>query len=159
MSRFRTRHGLDAQIDRRGGITALIALAQTQLLAQMLDSDGVDGRSMGVLGINGALAGADLAARSLFGGEWWIPLPGLAISAAILLGVRRGLRVEIGPSPHGFYAAYGGGPEAAVNVQLLSDLDDVLKTNDRTLLRKERRLAAAIAALLATIVYSTSAFA
>lgn len=125
----------------------------------MLDSDGVDGRSMGILGVNGALIGADLAARGAFGGGWWIPLPGLAISAAILLGLRRGLRVEIGPSPRWFYARYGGEPDAAVSVQLLSDLDDVLKMNDRTLLRKERRLAAAIVALLATVAYSIGAFA
>lgn len=142
-----------------GAIGALIALAQTQLLAQMLDCGNADGRSMGLLGLDGALAGADFAARSVFGESWWIPLPGLALSAALLLGLRRGLRIQVGPSPREFYAAHGGQSDASAEIQLLSDLDEVLQANDLTLLRKERRLVAGVIVLLATIACSIGAFA
>jgi hypothetical protein len=141
------------------GAEALIGLAQTQLLVQMLDSDNADGRSMGLLGLDGALTAADLAAKDILGGRWWLPLPGLALSAAILLGLRRGLHLELGPSPRGFFSLYGGQPGDGSRVLLLSDLDDALRKNVRMLARKERRLAVAIWVLVLTIAYSTAAFA
>ncbi len=126
----------------------------------MLDSDNVDGRSMGLLGLDGALTAADLAAKDVLGGGWWLPLPGLALSAAILLGLRRGLRLEYGPSPRSLYDASLGQPTLRFAVhQLLSDLDDALRRNDRTLIRKERRLAFAVMAIVMTIAYTVAALA
>lgn len=140
-------------------VEALIGLAQLQLLVQTLDSDNADGRSTGLLGFVGALAAADLAARGVFGGSWWIPLPGLAFSAVVLLGLRRGLRLEFGPSPRSLYDAYPGQPTARLGVQLLSDLDDARIRNDQALARKERRLALAVVSVVITIAYSAAAFA
>lgn len=55
-------------------LDSLIGLARTQVLAQILDSDNYDLRLMGLLGFNGALIAADLAAKSVFGALWWSPL-------------------------------------------------------------------------------------
>lgn len=133
----------------------LVGLAQTQLLAQMLDSDNADGRSVGLLGLNGALVAADLAARGLFGADWWLPLPGLGLSIAILLSLRRGTRLELGPAPRAFYSTYGGNLRRA-RLVLLSDLDAALRRNDQLIVRKERRMAVAVAILGATAAYSTA---
>jgi hypothetical protein len=148
---------LDRAEETHAGIHALIDLAQTQLIAQILDSGNADGRSMGVLGLTGALVAADLAARSVFGAIWWLPLPGLALSAAVLLGLRRGLRLELGPAPRAFYSAYGD-QRVRGRLTLLSDLDATLQRNDQTLAQKERRLALAVTVVAITIAYSTAAF-
>lgn len=143
----------------RGAVDLLITAAQTQLLAQTLDSDNVDGRSMGVLGLNGALVAGDLATKAVFGVAWWIPLPGLAISALILLGVRRGIQLELGPSPRDFHDTYGSLPGDRAKLQLIADFDDALRRNAGMLVRKERRLGIAVVVLLLTLVYSTAVLA
>jgi hypothetical protein len=55
-------------------LRATLALAQTQLLAQLAGETSLDGRTMGVLAFNGALLAADVAARGSLSTWWWTQL-------------------------------------------------------------------------------------
>lgn len=55
-------------------LDAALSLARTQPVGQLADETSVDGRMMGTLGFSGALLAACLAARSLLGAFWWMPL-------------------------------------------------------------------------------------
>ena len=107
-----------------------------------------------MLGFNGALIAGDIAAKSLLGRSWWAPLIGLAISSLIVVlsAAFSAQKLSLGPPPLDFYSAYG----AEGDLQLLSDLNQAIGENNRTLVRKDRSLGYTYAALLGTLIYSVA---
>ncbi len=90
-------------------LDASLSLARTQLVGQLADETSVDGRTMGTLGFSGALLAADLAARSVLGAFWWMPLLVLSVAALCCLGPTLGLGIDfargtdLGPMANAFY--------------------------------------------------------
>ncbi|MFZ2113595.1 MAG: hypothetical protein WAU77_07700 [Solirubrobacteraceae bacterium] len=135
-------------------LDAALSLAQTQLVGQLADETSVDGRTMGTLGFSGALFAADLAARSVLGAFWWMPLIILSLAALCCLGPTLGLGVDfgrgtdLGPIADVFYRLYRAGSPPTTNEQLLSDLGRAISNNARRLQAKERALQVAVVILV-----------
>src|SRR4051812_12955804 len=130
---------------------AVIALAGGQLDAQSAAGDNIDLKAMGLLGFDGALLAANLAARDLLKDHpWWLPLPGLAISIVLCLAVSREYQHDAGPDPAAFYASFGGQTPAVALAQLLVDLRAASERNAPRLAVKRRMLATALATVLLT---------
>jgi membrane protein implicated in regulation of membrane protease activity len=60
--------------------------------------------ALAALGI--AVIGIVAAVQTQLGGDWWVPIPGLAVTSIVaLLGTRRA-RARLGPDPVSFYEAF-----------------------------------------------------
>jgi hypothetical protein len=123
----------EAQPEPRDGdlsaiLDATLSLAQTQLLAQIADETSLDGRMMGLLGFNGALLAADVAAKGVLGTWWWAPLPFVAITTALCSRSIFGKDTYLGPEALTFYTSYGGQSSGLARKTLLADLDVAYKT-------------------------------
>jgi hypothetical protein len=68
-------------------VDAALALAETQLLAQVADDASLDGRATGLIGFNGALLAASIAAKELLklGRFWPVPIAVMVASTLMLL--------------------------------------------------------------------------
>ena len=60
-------------------------LVRSQLLMQIEDDGSLDVRATGIVGFNGALVAATIAAKNVLGHYWYTPLFGLGLSTLILL--------------------------------------------------------------------------
>lgn len=139
-----------------------LAHAETQLLAQIADETSLDGRLIGVLGFNGALIAADIAAQPLLRFWWWAPLPFLATASFRCFRSIFSKETLLGPSALAFYADYGGQTARLAREQLLADLDDNRKKNAQRSADKARVLKSALRILFvglfvagALIVFAT----
>lgn len=84
----------EAVHDQDRTLDATLAVAQTQILAQVTDEASLDGRNMGLLAFNGALLGGTLAAKTLLGTYWWTPLVAVGLATVpCLVGLREEQRV------------------------------------------------------------------
>jgi len=137
--------------NREATLCTALDLAQTQLSAQVADDASLDGRTTGLVGLNGALLAADLAAKDLLGSFWWSPLPAVVASTALLLrtlfGVdRKGLDLSVRAAV--FYVSEGTGRAMPARELLLAELDQAFDFNVARLDRKRSRLQVALVALL-----------
>lgn len=130
-------------------LAAALDHAGTQLLAQIVDESGLDGRLIGVLGFNGALVAADVAAQAILGRWWWMPLPFIACASILCFRSIFGKDTSLGPETLDFYAAYGGQDGRAGREQLLVDLDAAFRANAKRAAEKARILKAALVLLSA----------
>jgi hypothetical protein len=75
-------------------VDAALALAETQLLAQVADDASLDGRATGLIGFNGALLAAAIAAKELLelGPLWPSPFAVVFVATGMLLYVLYGGR-------------------------------------------------------------------
>jgi hypothetical protein len=75
-------------------VDAVLALAETQLLAQVADDASLDGRATGLIGFNGALLAAVIAAKELLelGPLWPSPIFVVFVATGMLLWVLYGGR-------------------------------------------------------------------
>ena len=143
-------------------LDAALLLARTQLVGQLVDETSVDGRMMGTLGFSGALLAACLAARSLLGAFWWMPLLVLGLAALCCLGPTLGLGIDfrrgtdLGPIADAFYLLYSAEPLARAREQLLYDLGRAISNNAHRLRAKERALWAAVAILVIGVPLSAA---
>lgn len=136
----------------------MIGLARDQLALQSAAADNIDLKAMGLLGFDGALIAANVAAKGVIHRLWWVPLPGLAISIVLCLAVAVRYSFLEGPSPEAFYAAYGGQSPAVALVQLLADLGEAYRRNQHPLTRKRQLLTCGLTVLLLTFVAAAVAW-
>jgi hypothetical protein len=135
-------------------LEALIDLAQAQLAALFTRSGNLDMQALGLVGFDGALAAAVVAAQQVLGYHWWVPLPGLGVSALAGASVMAVTRFDLGPAPSDFYERNRSKPEADGLAQLLADLLAAQRHSAEPLRMKTRRLLIALGLLLATVIYS-----
>jgi hypothetical protein len=144
---------------------AALALVETQLLAQVADDASLDGRATGLIGFNGALLAAALAAKELLTlGLFW-PSPIVVITATTLMLIwalyggrrRRDQRadedqpqpkpnrvgVSVGIRADKFYEQYAEGPPLEAREHLLDDLVLSFDKNFERIAHKRRWLQAA----------------
>ncbi|HUA75196.1 MAG TPA: hypothetical protein VL988_10610 [Solirubrobacteraceae bacterium] len=135
---------------------ATLALSQTQLLAQIADETSLDGRTMGLLGFNGALLAADIAAKDVLGSWWWAPLPFVAITTTICARSMFGKDTFLGPTALTFYTSYGGQSSILARKTLLADLDVAYKSNSSRAKQKADGLRWALLVLGCGLVLAAS---
>jgi hypothetical protein len=128
-------------------LEAMLALAQTQILAQVTDEASLDGRNMGLLAFNGALLGGTLAAKTLLGGYWWTPLVAVGLATAPCLWSVFAKNSAFGPPAREFYEKFGGQDSRLARTQLLADLDDAFAFNASRVRAKAFRLQVALGIL------------
>lgn len=145
-------------------VDAALALARTQLLAQVADDASLDGRATGLVGFNGVLLAATIPAKELLGKYWYAPAPVVIVGTLMLLwglyGGRRirdllldlwrpRHRVDVGIPALQFYVDFAAGPSLVARERLLRDLDEAVKKNKARIARKQRWLQAATLWLVA----------
>ncbi len=160
--RARPASGRTIMADQDEILASALVHAETQLLAQIADETSLDGRLMGVLGFNGALIAADIAAQPLLHFWWWTPLPFLAVASFRCFRSIFSKETLLGPSALAFYADYGGQTARLAREQLLADLDDNRKKNAERSADKAKVLKSALLILFvglfiagALIVFAT----
>ena len=152
-----------ADFDGQDLLDASLALAHTQLVAQLTDEATLDARMTGTLGLTGALLAADLAAKDfLAGSAWWIMLIVITCATACCLspafGIGRNVSrcTDVGPDPVAFYNDFVGRPPRRAREQLLADLRTAVSHNARRLSAKQHALRAALLILAFGLVASTA---
>ncbi len=146
-------------------LDAMLALAHTQILAQVTDEASLDSRTVGLLAFNGALLGGTLAAKDLLGYYWWTPLIVVGFATAPCLWSVFKKTSAFGPPALKFYEKFGAQGPLKARTQLLSDLDDTFAFNAGRVRWKTLRLRASltilvvglsVAALLIAVVRPTT---
>jgi hypothetical protein len=128
-------------------LVSALSHAETQLLAQIADETSLDGRLMGVLGFNGALIAADVAAQPFLRFWWWSPLPFVAFASFRCFTAIFQKETLLGPAALKFYATFGGQTARAAREQLLADLDATRLKNTERAADKSRALKDALRTL------------
>lgn len=141
-----------AEPEKGAILDAALALAETQLLAQVADDASFDGRTTGLVGLNGALLATDIAAKDPLGHFWWSPLPVLLLSTGLMLRTlfgpdRKGL--DVGARAGLFYEKAGELESIPARELLLAELNKAFEFNIDRIRRKRRRLLRALTVLLA----------
>jgi hypothetical protein len=137
-------------------LDATLALSQTQLLAQIADETSLDGRTMGILGFNGALVAADIAAKGLLGSWWWMPLPFVLIATLLCARSVFAKDTFLGPEALTFFANYGGQSSKLARETLLADLDVAYQSNSDRAREKTASLRGALTVLALGLAVSGS---
>jgi hypothetical protein len=154
---------------------AALALVETQLLAQVGDDASLDSRATGLIGFNGALLAAAIAAKELLalGPFWPSPIAVVAATSLMLLWVlyggsrRRDQRdhelqprpnrvgVSVGIRADKFYEQYAEGHPLEARERLLDDLVLSFDKNYKRITRKRRWLQAATVFLIVGLAVAT----
>jgi hypothetical protein len=158
----------DGTFEGQGALVdAALALVETQLLAQATEDASLDGRTTGLLGFNGALVAATIAAKELIGVFWFVPL---VVLAGVTLGflwilyggkkLRHLLtdlrhlpnRGDIGIPAGKFYEENAMGSSLEGRERLLYDLSSAFEENAIRIRRRQRALQRATIALVLGLV-------
>jgi hypothetical protein len=139
-------------LDQDRTLDATLAVAQTQILAQVTDEASLDGRNMGLLAFNGALLGGTLAAKTLLGTYWWTPLVAVGLATAPCLWSVFVKNSAFGPPAREFYERFGGQDARLARAQLLADLDDAFAFNASRVRAKAIRLQVALSILTGGLI-------
>jgi hypothetical protein len=155
-----------ASDDTKGVVVdAALALAETQLLAQIADEASLDGRATGLVGFNGALLAAIIAAKELIGGSWLVAFfVVIGVILLLLVGLydgrgdlqRKPPRSNIGADAALFYEEYGAGSPLDARERLLKDLARDVDKNAKRIRRKGRWLQ--VATLVLVVGLATAGF-
>ena len=129
-------------------LDAMLALAETQILAQVADEASIDGRTIGVLAFNGVLLGGTLAAKTLLGRYWWTPLGVVGIATLPCLWSVFKKTSAFGPLARGFYEKFAPLGPLGARAQLLADLNFTFDFNAKRVKWKTRRLRVSVASLV-----------
>lgn len=147
---------------------AALALVETQLLAQVADDASLDGRATGLIGFNGVLLAAAIAARALLvlGPFWSSPIAVIAATTLMLVWMLYGggyrnsgehgprlrpnrVGVDVGVRGDKFYERYAEGNPLSARERLLDDLALAFARNHQRIARKRRWLQIATVFLIA----------
>jgi hypothetical protein len=151
--------GVYPSADKSALLDAALSLSQTQLQLQVADEASLDGRTMGLLAFDGALVAADVAAKELLRGNWWMILPAVGVSALLCLRSALAKTSDVGVEAYAFFTQFGAGPAVETREALLADLDLAFKNNAKRVRLKTWSLRFALAILaigLAIAAFSIS---
>jgi hypothetical protein len=155
--------------ETRGTIVdAALALAETQLLAQVAEDANLDGRTTGLLGFSGALAAVTIAAKEPIGGSLWlVPLFVLGAVTLVFLWILYGgtrfrdlltalwhapNRLGFGVPAWAFYEKFVGTSSLEARAKLLEELAGVIHENAARIGRKQRQLQVTTIAMIVGLI-------
>jgi hypothetical protein len=133
-------------------LDVMVSTSQTQILAQVADEASIDGRTVGLLAFNGAVAGGTLAAKNLLGHYWFTPLPVVLAATVPCLWSLLKKTSAFGPRALLFYEEFGHLGPLGSRAQMLADLDDTFKFNEARVRWKTLRLRLALGLLVFGLV-------
>jgi hypothetical protein len=140
-------------------LDTMLTLCQTQMLAQIADETGLDGRTMGLLGFNGALLAADIAVRDILGMWWWLPVPFLVAATALCLRSILSQDTHLGPEALTFFTTFGSKSSDEARSQLVAELDVALRANASRAREKTTSLRAALGILIVGLAITITSIA
>ncbi len=136
-------------------LTVLIEMTEVQLTEAWAEQRDQNTYALALAALGVAIMGIVVSAQSVLGGQWWVPIPGLALGSAVALVGTRGSKTILGPEAASFYAAFGAAPAEEALAQLLADLIDVRNQVPATLRAQRVGLLIVGGVFAATAAYST----
>jgi hypothetical protein len=118
--------------DEQGVLDMLNPRAQARIEGQLRDSDALDAKSLGILGVTGAAIALMVVVRDAVNQWWWIPTAALGIAAVLLLAAIWPRTFDLGPDIRRFYEVMGGTTRIAASRQMLSELLAAIDQNDNS---------------------------
>jgi hypothetical protein len=142
------------EADEQGILDMLIPRAQARIDGQLHDSDALDAKALGILGVTAAAIGLMVAVRHDLNRVWWIPTAALGIAAVLLLAAVWPRTFDVGPDTRRFYEVMGGSTRLAASRQMLSELLAAIDQNDKELPGKRRLFKVGFALLVVALLGS-----
>lgn len=133
----------------------LIQLAEVQLAEYWAVTRDQNTYALALSALGVAIMGVIVAAQSVLGSHWWVPLPGLGFASFVAVFGTRRAHSGLGPDPAAFYAAFGDAPTQEALSHLLADVLVAQSNVPKTLLRQRIALLGVAVLFAATAVYST----
>lgn len=126
----------------------LIQLAEVQLAESWAVTRDQNTYALALSALGVALMGVVVAAQSVLGSHWWVPLPGLGVASFYaIIGTRRA-HSGLGPDPAAFYATFSHELPPQALAHLLADVLQAQRKVPKTL-RNQRIALLGVAALFA----------
>ena len=129
-------------------LNMLSARAQARLDGQLLDSDALDTKALGVLAVDAAAVALMVAARNDVAQLWWAPTAALGTAGTVLLVTIWPRKFDVGPDTRTFYEEMTGSMRIHAASQMLSELLVAIDRNDKQILAKHRLFRIAFLVLL-----------
>ncbi len=138
--------------DEQAILDMLIPRAQSRIDAQLRDSDSLDSKALGVLGVTAAAIALMVAVRAAVNELWWLPTGAVGGAGVLLLASIWPRRFDLGPDPRRFYEAMATSTRLAASRQMLSELLAAVDANDRHLPGKNTLFKAGFGVLLGSLL-------
>jgi hypothetical protein len=105
MTRARTDQDTPIAPDpgRIAAVESLIGLAHSQIAAGLSRAANIDMQALGLIGLDAGLIAVVLAAQGALGPDYWVAIPGLAISIVVGGSALAVTRFDLGPEPEYLY--------------------------------------------------------
>jgi len=124
--------------DRIRVFALIIEQAEARIAFQSQDIDSHDTKVIAFLAVDVAVAGVLVAVRDSLQPWWWVPLIGLAASAAFFASTLWPRLFDSGPNLRQFYEKWGGSTPVDIHRQMMGELLDAIDNNRGILPSKER---------------------
>jgi hypothetical protein len=138
--------------DEQAILDMLIPRAQGRIDTQLRDSDALDSKALGMLGVTAAAVALMVAVRHDVHPSWWAPSSVLGIAGIALLAAIWPRRFDVGPDPRKFYEAMATSTRLEASRQMLSELLATIDENDRHQPAKNRLFKAGFAVLVVALL-------
>jgi len=140
--------------DEQAILDMLIPRTQSRIDSQLRDSDSLDSKALGVLGVTAGAIALMVAVRAAVHELWWLPTAGLGVAGVLLLASIWPRTFDVGPDPRRFYEAMATSTRLVASRQMLSELLAAVDVNDRHLPGKNRLFKAGFGVLVGSLVAS-----
>jgi hypothetical protein len=138
--------------DEQAILDMLIPRAQGRIDTQLRDSDALDSKALGMLGVTAAAVALMVAVRNDVHPSWWVPSAVLGVAGLSLLAAIWPRRFDVGPDPRKFYEAMATSTRLDASRQMLSELLATIEENDRHQPGKNRLFKAGFAVLVVALL-------
>jgi hypothetical protein len=129
-------------------LTMLVGRAQARLDGQLLDSDALDTKALGVLAVDAAAIALMVAVRADLAQLWWVPTATLGVAGVLLLATIWPRKFDVGPDTRTFYEEMTGNTRIDAASQMLSELLAAIDRNDKQIPAKNQLFKIAFTVLL-----------
>jgi hypothetical protein len=140
--------------DEQAILELLVPRAQSRLDGQLGDSDAMDSKALGLLGVDAAAIALMTAVRHDVASLWWLPTTVLGLAGALLLAAVWPRRFDLGPDTRRFYETMGASSQLEASRQMLTELLVAIDGNDVRLPAKAKLFKSGFALLVIALLGS-----